>query len=85
MTIDIDWNIDPEDVGCSEYSEYRLTAININEDKKEIWSVNYSYTWDCGDGCCSDTERAEAHVGELSKWLKKRILEKYPEYKFEKD
>jgi hypothetical protein len=82
MKVDLD--ISPEDVGCDdEYSGYHITDINIHEDKKEIWSVSYSYSWHCGDGCCSDTNYSEAFLGDLSEWLKQWILQKLPGYHFQ--
>ncbi len=78
MNIKVELDISPEDVGCDEYSGYTITDINIDDDTKEIWSVNYDYIWVCGDGCCSETEHDIAYVGRLAKWLKKWILEKAP-------
>lgn len=80
MKVELD--ISPEDVGCSDYSGYTITDINVNKDTKEIWSVSYSYSWDCGDGCCSDTSYSEAYAGDLSDWVKEWILKKLPGYHF---
>ena len=83
MNIEVNWEVDPEDVGCGDYEGYRVTSINVNDDTKEIWSINYSYIWDCGDGCCSNTETDIAYVGEIAQWLKDRILEKLPDHKLQ--
>lgn len=85
MNIEVNWNVDPADVGeeDSGYDGYVITTINTNEPEKEIWSVSYSYIWNCGDGCCSNRENDVAYVGSLPEWIKKRILEKLPEYKFQ--
>ena len=84
MNIKVDWDIDPEDVDCNdEYSSYRITEININDDTKEIWSITYSYSWACGDGCCSSDETGTAYVGQLSEGIKKRLSEEFPDYKLQ--
>ena len=81
MKVSLD--ISPDDVNCNdEYSGYTVTEINVNEDKKEIWSVNYEYSWHCGDFCCSDTSYGQADIGDLSDWLKEWILENLPGYHF---
>lgn len=80
MNIKVQLDVSPEDVGCRDYSGYVITAINTNDDVKEIWSVSYDYTWDCGDGCCSDTEHDIAYVGQMAEWLKQWVLEKMPGY-----
>lgn len=84
MNIDVNWEIEPIDVGCNdEYSCYVITTINTNEPEKEIWSVSYSYIWDCGDGCCSSTETDVAYIGQLSERIMERLLEKLPDHKFQ--
>ena len=79
----VNWDISPDDVGCNEYSYYVVTEINFHLETKTIWSISYSYIWDCGDGCCSDTEHDMAYSGQIAKWLKDRILKEMPGYKFE--
>lgn len=81
---EVNWEIDPEDVGCDEYECYHIVSINFHAEEKVIWSVTYTYIWDCGDGCCSQTERDSAYVGGLSHWIKKRILKEMPGYSFER-
>lgn len=84
MTIKVQWDIDPCDVGCDEeYSGYIVTSINTNDNTKEIWSITYTYNWGCGDGCCGDTRTDIAYVGQISEWLKQRLLEKLPDYKIQ--
>ena len=85
MNIEVEWNILPEEIGINEteYDTYIITSININDESKEIWSVSYSYIWNCGDGCCSDTEHDIAYVGQLSEEIKRRLLEKLPGYKLQ--
>jgi hypothetical protein len=82
MNIEVHWDIKPDEIGINEtkYDTYIIISININEETKEIWSVTYSYIWNCGSGCCSGTECDIAYIGQLSEELKKRILEKMPTY-----
>ena len=86
MNFEVNWEIEPEELGIhdTDYDSYIVTDINTNDDTKEILSISYSYIWNCGDGCCSDTEHDIAYVGQLSEELKKRILEKWPDYKLQK-
>lgn len=81
--MDVSLDISPDDVGCSDYSCYEITSINTHDIQKEIWSVDYSYTWDCGSGCCSDTRHGTACVGDLSDWVKRWILGKLTGYHFQ--
>jgi len=78
--------ISPSDVGCDDYSGYVVTHINYHEETKQIWSISYNYTWDCGDGCCCDTNSNKSYGGELAQWLKEYILNEYMiGYTFESD
>ena len=85
MNIEINWHVEPEALGIIEtgYDTYIINSINTNDYTKEIWSVSYSYIWNCGDGCCFDIKHEIAYVDKLSEELKTDLLEKLPGYKFQ--
>lgn len=83
-TKEFDLEIDRDDVMCSDYDCYRITTINFHKETKTIWSLTYSYIWDCGDGCCSSTDTKTAYPGDINEWVKERVLLVMPfGYKFD--
>jgi hypothetical protein len=91
MNIKVEWSVEAHDLGTfhSDCCSYIITDININENIKEIWSVSYSCSSTSGDKCSKCGEPLNiigndvAYVGQLSEWLKKQLLEKLPDHKFQ--
>ena len=80
---DFELEVDADEVsGDSEYSNYVIKRLSIDEEKKQVISAYYTYSWHCGDGCCSDTSDGDCYAGHLSEWAKNEILKKLPGYTF---
>ncbi len=82
-SIDFRLEVDAEDVQANEeYSGYEIKHLSVDHEKKQILTAYYSYSWHCGDGCCSDTCDGDCYAGHLSEWVKERILKELPGYTF---
>lgn len=81
--IEFQLEVAPGDVDCDEFDGYEIKSLAVDHDQKKIISAHYTYSWVCGDGCCSDTEIGECYAVHLSQWVKNLIAEKLPGYSFE--
>jgi hypothetical protein len=81
--IDFNLDVDASDVdGDEEYDNYQIKSLTVDEDKKRVLTAHYTYSWHCGDYCCSDTSEGDCYAGNLADWVKNRILVELSGYTF---